>query len=75
LFLRKTRAKVGERVVIIEHILKDGTRVQTLYGHLQSITKIGGEVKRHEQIGTIGNANGHYLCHLHFEVRFADCPA
>lgn len=62
-------------VVIIEHLLKDGTRVQTLYGHLQSITKKEGEVKRREQIGTVGNANGRYLCHLHFEVRFADCPA
>lgn len=62
-------------VVIIEHVLKDGTRVQTLYGHLQSIAKTSGEVKRREQIGNVGNANGRYLCHLHFEVRFADCPA
>lgn len=62
-------------VVIIEHLLKDGTRVQTLYGHLQTIVKTEGEVKRREKIGTVGNANGRYLCHLHFEVRFADCPA
>lgn len=62
-------------VVIIEHVLKDGTRVQTLYGHLQSIAKTSGEVKRREQIGTVGNANGRYLCHLHFEVRLTDCPA
>lgn len=62
-------------VVIIEHLLKDGTPVQTLYGHLQTISKTQGEVKRREQIGTVGDGGGRYLCHLHFEVRFADCPA
>ncbi len=61
-------------VVIIEHLLIDGTKVQTLYGHLESVAKKSGEVKRREKIGTVGNANGRYYCHLHFEVRFADCP-
>lgn len=56
-------------VVIIEHKLANGDRVQTLYGHLQEILKTSGEVKKREQIGKIGNANGRYLCHLHFELR------
>ena len=61
-------------VVIIEHNLPNGERVQTLYGHLQKITKTSGEVKLREQIGEVGNASGTYLCHLHFELRTADCP-
>jgi murein DD-endopeptidase MepM/ murein hydrolase activator NlpD len=61
-------------VVIIEHFLANGKRVQTLYGHLQKILKNSGAVKRREQIGEVGNADGKYLCHLHFELREEDCP-
>ena len=57
-------------VVMIEHSASDGTRIRTLYAHLQSIAKITGEVQRREQVGTIGNANGRYKCHLHFEMRW-----
>lgn len=60
-------------VVIIEHHLPDGTRVQSLYGHLDKILKTSGEIKKREQIGTIGNANGRYLCHLHLEIRDESC--
>ena len=62
-------------VVIIEHTAADGTRVQSLYGHLETITKTTGEaVRRREQIGTIGSAKGRYPCHLHFEMRSTECP-
>ncbi len=61
-------------VVIIEHTLPSGEKVQTLYGHLLEILKTSGEVKKREQIGKIGNANGRYFCHLHFELRTSDCP-
>ena len=61
-------------VLIVEHKLADGERVQTLYGHMQEMLKTSGEVKKREQIGKIGNANGRYLCHLHFELRTSDCP-
>lgn len=61
-------------VVIIEHNLPDGKRIQTLYGHLRKILKSSGEVKMREQIGEVGNADGKYLCHLHFELRAEDCP-
>jgi murein DD-endopeptidase MepM/ murein hydrolase activator NlpD len=60
-------------VVIIEHKLPDGKKVQSLYGHLQEILKTEGEVKKREKIGTIGNANGKYLCHLHLEIRDESC--
>jgi hypothetical protein len=61
-------------VVIIEHTAEDGTKIQSLYGHLETIGKNAGEVKRREQIGTIGGANGRYPCHLHFEIRWQECP-
>lgn len=60
-------------VIIIEHELPDGKKVQTLYGHLTEILKSKGTVKKREKIGTIGNADGTYLCHLHFELREENC--
>lgn len=61
-------------VIIITHNLPNGEKVQTLYGHLEKILKSDGIVKKREKIGTIGNANGKYLCHLHFELRQENCP-
>lgn len=61
-------------VVIIEHSAANNTKVQTLYGHLETIADLGGTVAKREQIGTIGSANNRYLCHLHFELRWTDCP-
>ncbi|HEX8491367.1 MAG TPA: M23 family metallopeptidase [Pyrinomonadaceae bacterium] len=63
------------KVLILRHQLADGTLVETLYSHLQSFTKTVGEVNRGEQIGSIGDGGGAYLCHLHFEVRLKGCPA
>ncbi len=60
-------------VIIITHNLPNGEKVQTLYGHLEKILKSSGEVKKREKIGTIGNADGKYLCHLHFELRDESC--
>jgi murein DD-endopeptidase MepM/ murein hydrolase activator NlpD len=61
-------------VVIIEHTAPDGTKIQSLYGHLETIAKNEGETQRREQIGTIGGADGRYPCHLHFEIRWTECP-
>lgn len=63
------------KVVIIRHRLPDGTLVETLYGHLSSIRRTAGEVERREEVGKIGDADGAYPCHLHFELRLQDCPA
>lgn len=60
-------------VIIITHNLPNGEKVQTLYGHLDKILKSSGEVKKREKIGSVGNANGKYLCHLHFELRNETC--
>lgn len=62
-------------VLIVRHRLSDGTLVETLYGHLQSFAKTTGDVKIRERLGNIGDAKGAYPCHLHFELRLADCPS
>lgn len=57
-------------VVILQHELADGQLVQSFYAHLDSMhVPVGRIVRRGEQIGTIGNADGVYLAHLHFEIR------
>ena len=61
-------------VIVVEHTAPDGTKLRSLYGHLQTIAKSAGEVKRRERIGTIGSANGRYRCHLHFEIKWNECP-
>ena len=62
-------------VIIVTHTMPEGTRIQSLYGHLQEILKSSGEVNKSEQIGKVGNANGKYLCHLHLELRDESCPS
>lgn len=65
-------------LVLIEHVLPDGTRVWSQYAHLDQImvTAVGQKVTRGQQIGTIGKGaktaqapKGLYLAHLHFEIR------
>lgn len=60
-------------VVIIEHTLSSGEKMESLYGHLSEMLKTSGEVKKRERIGSVGNANRRYSCHLHFEMRRNDC--
>ncbi len=44
--------------------------VESLYAHLASIEiGAGAAVRRGDPIGTIGDADGQYLAHLHFELR------
>ena len=44
--------------------------VEVMYAQLNSMNvKSGDFVKRGQQIGTVGNANGTYAAHLHWEVR------
>ncbi len=44
--------------------------IESLYAHLNKrLVKIGSLVKKGDKIGTIGNANGRYWAHLHFEIR------
>ena len=61
-------------VIMVEHTAPDGTKVRTMYSHLDTIIRSEGAVARREQLGTIGNASGRYKCHLHFELRWNECP-
>ena len=57
-------------VVRIVHYLPEGDSVESLYAHFDSLLVAENEwVKRGTQIGTIGNADGWYPAHLHFEMR------
>lgn len=57
-------------VLIITHKLPNGQLIETLYGHLEKMRAFQGmKVKRGENIGTIGDADGAYWPHLHFEIR------
>lgn len=58
------------KVIQILHRLPDSSQVVSLYAHCDSLLVTKGEyVTIGDQIATIGNANGAYLAHLHFEIR------
>ena len=57
-------------VVIIQHTLSNGSQVESLYGHCDTMFVHQGEwVKKGTPIATIGTAFGRYYAHLHFEIR------
>ena len=60
-------------IIIVRHKLPDGAEVETLYAHLEAMSRTGGNVARGEQLGTMGGADGLYRCHLHFELRVSGC--
>lgn len=63
-------------VIIVRHQLPSGNQVETLYGHLQVMSRTSGDVNRREQIGTIGDGSGtNPPCHLHFEIRDQSSPS
>ncbi len=58
-------------VIRIIHYMRNGKTVESLYAHCDTILVTKGQtVKKGEWIGTIGDANGQYFAHLHFEIRF-----
>jgi murein DD-endopeptidase MepM/ murein hydrolase activator NlpD len=62
-------------VVLTRHAYRDPASgqikyIDTLNGHLDKImVKTGQQIKRGQQIGTIGSNFGMYPAHLHFEMR------
>lgn len=57
-------------VVILLHELENGRLIESFYAHLDSIrVPVGKQLRRGDQLGTIGTAGGRYLAHLHFELR------
>lgn len=60
-------------VIIVLHALEgkgDRRFVQSYYAHVETIMcRVGENVRRGQQIATVGTADGRYLAHLHFEMR------
>jgi hypothetical protein len=62
----------GNVIILLHAYLQDGERkfVESYYGHLETmLVKPGQNVRRGQQIGTVGTGNGKYFAHLHFEMR------
>lgn len=62
----------GKIATIMHAYLENGARkyVQSYYAHVETLlVEEGQDVRRGEQIATVGNADGRYLAHLHFEMR------
>ena len=60
-------------VVIVRHAYEEGGRqklVDSLYAHLDRIlVRYGQQLRRGQQLGTIGTGGGLYEAHLHLEMR------
>ena len=62
----------GNVIIVLHAIEENGARryVQSYYGHCDEIlVDAGDDVRRGQQIATVGTANGQYFAHLHFEMR------
>jgi hypothetical protein len=62
----------GNVIILLHAYRENGERkyVQSYYGHIETIlVEPKQNVRRGEQIATIGTANGKYWAHLHFEMR------
>lgn len=62
----------GNIVIVLHAYLENGQRtyVQSYYAHVETmLVSTGDEVRRGQEIATVGTANGKYLAHLHFEMR------
>jgi len=72
IFSRDVRMGWGN-VVIVRHVYVEKGELKTVdsfYAHLNKITvKDGQQIRRGDQLGTIGTNRGMYPAHLHFEIR------
>ena len=67
----------GNIVIVLHAYEENGARkyVQSYYAHLDEILVAPRQnVRRGEQIATVGTADGRYLAHLHFEMREFTTP-
>lgn len=62
----------GNVIIVLHAYAENGERkyVQSYYAHVQTML-VGArqDVRRGQQIATIGTGNGQYFAHLHFEMR------
>ncbi len=62
----------GNVIIMLHAYDENGARkyVESFYGHLQTIGVASHQdIRRGQQIATVGNADGKYWAHLHFEMR------
>ncbi len=67
----------GNIVIVLHAYEENGVRkyVQSYYAHLdETLVRPRQNVRRGEQIATIGTADGRYWAHLHFEMREFTTP-
>lgn len=58
------------KIIRVIHQLQDTSFIETVYAHCEEMLVEKGQfVKRGDKIGTIGNVDGLYYAHLHFELR------
>ena len=72
LFAEEAGPGWGNVIIVLHAYEEKGERkyVQSYYGHVDAIlVQPKQNVRRGEQIATIGNADGRYWAHLHFEMR------
>ncbi len=77
LFARDGGPGWGNIVILLHAYIDNSERryVQSYYGHVDKMLVHPGEdVRRGEQIATVGTANGRYFAHLHFEMREFTTP-
>lgn len=57
------------KLIVIEHRLPSGQTVYSRYAHVESIgVQKGQVVRRGDEIGRIGSAEGQFPYHLHFDI-------
>src|SRR5438309_827217 len=72
LLARNGGAGWGNVIIVLHAIEEKGARryVQSYYSHCDEIlVEAGDDVRRGQQIATVGTGNGQYFAHLHFEMR------
>ena len=58
------------KVILIKHTLNSGLTFWSQYGHLKDMNvQEGDQVSRGQSIGSVGDAEGKWSPHLHFEIR------
>ncbi len=62
----------GGKTILIEHGLPDGSTIWSMYTHLARMDRTSGSVTKGTQIGTVGDGEGTYAPHLHWEIRIRD---
>lgn len=64
---------VWGNLVVIEHKLSDGTRVWSRLAHLEDMAvQVNQVVQRGQLIGHVGNADGLFAYHLHYDLAKLD---